>query len=107
MRKLLASRAPALLAGGLPGMDPKMREAQTERLERLGVNLETLKSGKGGDALVNVMMSRLGQRQPPAGQQARRRRLRAPTFHSTKDGTAFTTCSAERRSRTQPFSARR
>jgi hypothetical protein len=66
MRKLLASRAPALLAGGLPGMDPKMREALTERLERLGVNLETLKSGRGGDALVNLMMSRLGQRQPPA-----------------------------------------
>jgi Domain of unknown function (DUF1877) len=66
MRKLFASRAPALLAGGLPGMDPKMREALTERLERMGVNLEELKSGKGGDALVNLMMSRLGQRQPPA-----------------------------------------
>jgi len=66
MRKLLASRPPALLAGGRPGMDPKMREALTERLERLSMNLEALKSGKGGDELVNLLMSRLGERQPPA-----------------------------------------
>jgi len=66
MRKLLASRGPALLAGSLPGIDPKMREALTERLERLGVNLEALKSGKGGEALADLMMSRLGQRKPPA-----------------------------------------
>jgi Domain of unknown function (DUF1877) len=66
MRKLLASRAPALLAGALPGIDPKMREALSERLERLGVNVEALKSGKGGDALADLLMSRFGQRKAPA-----------------------------------------
>jgi hypothetical protein len=71
MRKLLASRAPALLAGALPGIDPKMREALSERLERLGVNLEALKSGKGGDALADLLMARLGQRKPAAAGAAK------------------------------------
>ena len=46
LRAALSGSAPALLAGALPGIDPKMREALTECLERLGVNLEALKSGK-------------------------------------------------------------
>jgi hypothetical protein len=62
LRKMLASRAPALLAGGLAGIDPKVRQGLSERLERLGVTTETLQSGKGGEALANLMMSRLGQR---------------------------------------------
>jgi hypothetical protein len=66
MRKLFASRGPGLLSGTLPGMDPKMREALTARLEQLGVNLEALKSGKGGEALADQMMSRFGGRKPPA-----------------------------------------
>jgi hypothetical protein len=64
MRKLFASQAPALLSGALPGLDPKMREALTARLEQLGVDLEALKSGKGGDALADLLMSRLGGRKP-------------------------------------------
>jgi Domain of unknown function (DUF1877) len=66
MRKLIASRGPGLLAGGVPGMDPKMREALAERLGRLGVDMEALKSGKGGEALADLMMSRLGGPKPPA-----------------------------------------
>ena len=66
MRKLFASRGPGLLSGTLPGMDPKMREALTARLEQLGVNLEALKSGKGGEALADLMMSRFGVRKPNA-----------------------------------------
>ncbi len=70
MRKMLASRAPALLAGGLAGMDPKLRQALTEQLERLGVSTEALQSGKGGEALAKVMMARLGQRPPSAAGSA-------------------------------------
>jgi hypothetical protein len=65
MQKLFASRAPALLAGTLERMDPARREALTKRLEALGLNAEALQSGKGGDVLAGIM-TRLGQRQPPA-----------------------------------------
>jgi Domain of unknown function (DUF1877) len=66
LRKLMESRGPALLSGALPGMDPKTRQALIERLARLGVNAEALQSGKGSEALANIMMSRMGQKQPPA-----------------------------------------
>ena len=66
LRKLMESRGPALLSGALPGMDPKIRQALTERLARLGVNAEALEGGKGGEVLANIMMSRMGQKQPPA-----------------------------------------
>jgi len=65
MQKLFASRAPALLAGTLERMDPAHREALTKRLEALGLDAEALQSGKGGDVLAGIM-TRLGQRQPPA-----------------------------------------
>jgi len=65
MQKLFASRAPALLAGTLERMDPARREALTKRLEALGLDAEALQSGKGGDVLAGLM-TRLGQRQPPA-----------------------------------------
>ena len=66
LRKLMESRGPALLSGALPGMDPRIRQALTERLARLGVNAEALEGGKGGEALANIMMSRMGHKQPPA-----------------------------------------
>jgi uncharacterized protein DUF1877 len=66
LRKLFAARAPALLSGALPGMDPKMREAMMERLGQLGLTKEVLGSGKGGEALANIMMSRMGGPKPPA-----------------------------------------
>ena len=62
LRKMLASRAPALLGGGLGGIDPKLRQALTERLERLGITAEALQSGKGGEALADLIMPRRGQR---------------------------------------------
>ena len=65
MQKLFASRAPALLAGTLERMDPAHREALTKWLEALGLNAEALQSGKGGDVLASIM-TRMGQRQPPA-----------------------------------------
>src|SRR6202035_3155211 len=65
MQKLFASRAPALLAGSLERMDPARREALTKRIEALGLDAEALQSGKGGDVLAGLM-TRLGQRQPPA-----------------------------------------
>jgi len=66
LRKLMESRGPALLSGALPGMDPRIRQALTERLARLGLNAEALEGGKGGEALANLMMSRMGRKQAPA-----------------------------------------
>lgn len=67
LRKLFASRGPALLSGALPGMDPRMRQALNERLEKLGLTPEGLQSGKGGEALANLMMRRMGNRPTAAG----------------------------------------
>ncbi|HTQ25427.1 MAG TPA: YfbM family protein [Candidatus Binataceae bacterium] len=64
--KLFAARGPGLLSGALPGMDPKMRETMMERLGQLGLTKEVLESGKGGEALANIMMSRMGGMKPPA-----------------------------------------
>ena len=47
-------------------MDPRIRETLIERLARLGVNAEALESGKGGEVLANIMMSRMGHKQAPA-----------------------------------------
>jgi hypothetical protein len=67
MRKLFVTRGPGLLSGALPGMDPKMRDAMMERLAQLGLTKEVLESGKGGEALANIMMARMGGgMKPPA-----------------------------------------
>jgi len=66
LRKLLAARGPGLLTGALPGMDPKMRDAMMERLGHLGLTKEVLESGKGGEVLANIMLSRMGGMKPPA-----------------------------------------
>jgi hypothetical protein len=65
LRKLFAGRGPGLFSGALPGMDPKMREAMMERLGQLGLTKEALESGKGGDVLANILMSRMGGMKPP------------------------------------------
>ena len=66
LRKLFAARGPGLLSGALPGMDPRLREALMERLGQLGLTQDALQSGKGGEALANIMMSRMGGPKPPA-----------------------------------------
>jgi hypothetical protein len=66
LRKLFAARGPGLLSGALPGMDPKMREALMQRLGQLGLTQEVLESGKGGEALANIMMARMGGPKPSA-----------------------------------------
>ncbi len=72
MRSLLATRGASMLAGGLPGLDPKTREALTQRLEQLGVSMDALKSGKGGEALADLVMSRMGMAGKGAGAGAGR-----------------------------------
>ena len=67
MRKLLATRGAAMVAGGLPGFNPKMREALNQRLEQLGVNMEALKAGQGGEALADLLMSRMGMMRKGTG----------------------------------------
>ena len=72
MRKLFATRGAAMVAGGLPGLDPKMREALNQRLEQLGVNMEALKAGQGGEALADLLMSRMGMMRKGTGAGAGR-----------------------------------
>ncbi len=67
MRGLVASRGASILSGAAPGLDPRVRDALKQRLEQLGVDLEALKSGRGGEALAELMMSRMGVTRKASG----------------------------------------
>lgn len=54
-RREFQSRVPQMLAATLGSMDPAMQEAVTKRL---GVTVESLRAGGGGEVILNWMTSR-------------------------------------------------
>lgn len=60
-RKEFMERGPQMFDAALARMDPGLREAVNKRLGQLGVDPASLKSGAGGEALMKLMMARVGQ----------------------------------------------
>ena len=54
-RQQMQNRMPQMLAATLVRMDPAMQEAVTKRL---GVTVESLRAGGGGEAILNWMTTR-------------------------------------------------
>jgi Domain of unknown function (DUF1877) len=48
-----------MLANSLAALDPSMRQMVEQRLGDLGVNVESLRSGQGGEAILRLMEQRL------------------------------------------------
>jgi hypothetical protein len=64
-----------MLAASLGTLDPRMRQMLEQRLGSLGVNVEGLKGGQGGEAILKLMEQRLPplsfQAGPPPGSQGK------------------------------------
>jgi len=60
MNEEAVRRAPQMLAATLERMNPSIRGALETNLKARGISIEDLQAGKGGDALLKLMMQRFG-----------------------------------------------
>jgi len=67
-RQQMQNRMPQILAATLVRMDPAMQEAVTKRL---GVTVESLRAGGGGEAIINWMSTRRRERPSIQGKGTR------------------------------------
>src|SRR5207244_1932137 len=58
--KRAAESTPQMLTATLERMDPKLRQQLEKRLAALGVDIEALQAGRGGEQLVKLMQQRIG-----------------------------------------------
>src|SRR5437879_8701643 len=58
--KRAAESTPQMLTATLERMDPKLRQQLEKRLAALGVDIEALQAGRGGEQLVKRMQQRVG-----------------------------------------------
>jgi hypothetical protein len=66
-RQRIIAHGPQALEGALAGLDPTMREALGARLGQLGIDVAALGKGAGGEALLKLMMARVGGRSGGGG----------------------------------------
>ncbi len=60
MRAEAMRLAPQMLADSLARMNPAIRGALTTNLKAMGIDIADVQSGKGGDALLKLMIQRMG-----------------------------------------------
>ena len=60
MQAEAARRAPQMLADVLSRINPSMRGSLETNLKAMGISVEDLQAGKGGDALLKLLMQRAG-----------------------------------------------
>jgi hypothetical protein len=60
MRAEAMRRAPQMLAESLARMNPSIRGALATNLKAMGIDIADLQTGKGGDALLKLMIERMG-----------------------------------------------
>jgi hypothetical protein len=97
VQERMRAAGPQMMAAAL--QNPRIRQHLEERLGR---TTQAFAAGAGGEDLLKMMEERRSR----AIEATKMSQAKRPTFHWIKSGTAYTTCSVERSSRTIPSSAR-